>query len=154
MGSEPARQAEPQKAPPMKACPLFALLVAALSLGCGGSHGPQLFPVQGKVTYEGKPLSRGTIIFNPVNEALPASRGEIQPDGTYVLSLAQAGDGAVPGEHRVIVNSSTQVKQGMEINDPDYELPRPLVPTKYSSLSTTPLSQTVKEEPNTIDIEL
>ncbi|UUO06393.1 hypothetical protein M4951_23985 [Blastopirellula sp. J2-11] len=138
----------------MKALTLFALLAAATSLGCSGNSGPQSFPVQGKVTYEGKPLSRGTIIFNPVNEALPASRGEIQADGTYKLSLAQKGDGAVPGEHRVIVNSSTQVKQGMEIDDPNYELPRPLVPIKYSSLSTTPLSQTVKAEANTIDIEL
>lgn len=138
----------------MKACTLFSLLLAAMLLGCSGNAGPQAFPVQGTITYDGKPLSRGTIIFNPVDETLPASRGEIQADGTYVLSLSREGDGAVAGEHRVIVNSSTEVKSGLEVNDPNYELPRPLIPPKYSSLSTTPLSETVKAEPNTIDIEL
>ncbi|WP_146432031.1 hypothetical protein [Blastopirellula retiformator] len=132
---------------------LFLLCLLA-AIGCGGQQGPRPYPVRGVITFDGKPLTRGTIIFNPVDQAHPASRGEIQSDGSYVLSLTAAGDGAIPGEHRVIVNSSTQVESGLEVGDPNYQIPRPLVPPKYSSLSTTPLSHTVKAEANTIDIAL
>jgi hypothetical protein len=49
----------------------------------------------------GKPLTKGTIYFEPVSAPGLKASGKIQPDGTYSLTTYQEGDGAVEGEHRV-----------------------------------------------------
>jgi hypothetical protein len=68
-------------------------------------------PVKGKVTYKGKPLARGTVKFEP-DGAGRAATGEIQSDGTFVLTTYKQGDGAVPGHHRVaVVGGETQAKE-------------------------------------------
>ena len=58
------------------------LILAAglvLSSGCGSSL-PKTAPVGGRVTYNGKPVVSGTIVFQPA-QGRPAM-GDIQPDGS------------------------------------------------------------------------
>ena len=78
------------------------LAIVALS-GCGEASstytGP-LIPVKGKVTYKGQPLINGTVSFEP-DGAGREVQGEINPDGTYVMSTYKPGDGIVPGLYRV-----------------------------------------------------
>ena len=64
-------------------------------------------PVKGKVTYKGKPLTEGEIVFEPDNSGREA-HGSIQPDGSFELTTFKTGDGAVPGTHRVAVTSGNQ----------------------------------------------
>jgi len=83
------------------------LLVALLcgSVGCfGGAVRPKTVPVSGKVTWNGQPLTKGTISFVPTSDAqtFPAS-GEIDSGGNYKLKTFQPGDGAMPGEYRIAV---------------------------------------------------
>jgi hypothetical protein len=83
----------------------FALLV---SCGCGSSpraDGSAIVPVKGKVTYKGKPLTEGSITFEPDDFGREA-HGSIKPDGTFVLTTFKEGDGAVRGLHRVAVTGS------------------------------------------------
>jgi hypothetical protein len=96
-----------------------ALLLSAAGLaccgGCGSSpSGPPAgatIPVKGKVTYRGKPLTRGTITFEPTDAGRDAN-GAIQSDGSFTLTTFKDGDGAIPGTHKVKVNNAgRQVRQ-------------------------------------------
>jgi hypothetical protein len=85
----------------------FVLLAVASisclgSIGCGSSQGVMvgnLVPVKGTVTYKGKLVTKGTVFVEP--EAGRPAQGEIQPDGTYVLSTTKPGDGVIAGTHKV-----------------------------------------------------
>src|SRR6516165_7707037 len=86
------------------------LTSAALLFGCGGDSGrPKLGRVAGKVTYNGKPVTKGVVSFIPASGPGAATgqsaTGEIGSDGYYQLTTFESGDGAVLGEHRVIVQS-------------------------------------------------
>lgn len=126
-----------------KAAILPIFLIAATS-GCTHEQGAL---VKGTVTYEGKRLGGGTVLFNPMDDDLPATHAPIQTDGTYQLR-------ATPGKHKVVVNFYTKVDPEVEVGDPGYQVPRPLIPPKYSSLQTTPLRATVEPGETTVDLTL
>lgn len=95
--------------------------------GCGGSTEQAAtllkpVPVKGSVLYKGKPLTGGTVRFEPEDGGREAS-GNIEPDGTFTLTTFQAADGAVAGKHRVAV-------------DPPADKPKAL-PAKYKSAASS-----------------
>ena len=97
----------------------FVLAIVLLSScwGCGSNAGPYVgktVPVKGKITYKGKPLTQGQIVFEP-NDIGREAYGSIQPDGTFELSTFAKGDGAVPGTHRVTVMSGRVGKVGVPV---------------------------------------
>src|SRR4051812_44177002 len=92
--------------------PVAALGVGAavVALPGGGSRKPAQTPtvVRGAVTFQGRPLAGGLVVFSPDPDrggsGKPA-RGEIGPDGRYELRLG--GDPAVPpGWYRVAIAAS------------------------------------------------
>jgi hypothetical protein len=87
---------------------LLAALLLGGSSGCGASGAgklPDLIPVKGKVTFKGQPLTTGTVHFEPDDFGRPAT-GELQSDGTFVLSTFKEGDGVVRGHHRVSITDT------------------------------------------------
>src|SRR4051812_27828313 len=83
-------------------CTMGALLAA---LGCSSDDGVgKRYSVSGNVTYQGKPLAKGTIGFQPENQAERGASGEIV-DGAYTLSTQTPGDGAFPGKYKVSIAS-------------------------------------------------
>jgi hypothetical protein len=82
-----------------------ALVLVSL-LGCGKST----HAVKGTVTYQGKPLAGGgAITFLPLdNQSDKIANGTIAEDGTYSLTTSRPGDGARPGEFRVVIIQSTE----------------------------------------------
>jgi hypothetical protein len=80
------------------------IAVCGLLSGCGNSAG--LYPVSGKVTYQGEPAVGATVTFvrkgaaDPFKEVAP--QGVVGEDGTFSLR-GPGGDGAVPGEYAVLV---------------------------------------------------
>ncbi|VTS02063.1 hypothetical protein [Tuwongella immobilis] len=81
---------------------LVALAVTLLS-GCGGSD---VVSVSGKVTYNGKPVTGGSLTFLPVASGESKEAGKpggavIQSDGTFVVGTHSENDGAIPGKHKV-----------------------------------------------------
>ncbi len=85
---------------------LILVLIVCLGggWGCSASNGalPGLIPVKGKVTYKGKPLAHGVVVFEPDGYGREA-RGKLESDGTFILTTIEKGDGVVPGECRVYV---------------------------------------------------
>lgn len=84
-------------------------LVAAVTLLAGCSRGDfAVAPVKGKVLRDGKAVEGGSVTFRPVEvvttkaelKGKPAS-GQVNPDGTFVLSTYGVNDGAVIGKHTV-----------------------------------------------------
>lgn len=142
------------------------VLTAALPIGCGPAGGkrPPLGKVHGTITYNGKPVPRGTVTFTPVAGAkgnpsgMPAI-GQIQSDGSYELTTFDTGDGAVLGQHSVTITSQTEAPEPMKTMPPPdeaikYVKANRLLPEKYSDPKETPLKYTVDAGENTIDIPL
>ncbi len=121
-------------------------VVLFVGLGCGGQ---KTYPVRGKVVYpDGTPLPGGLISFEPLdpNAGHIGARGIIQEDGTFRLGTFQDQDGAVEGEHRVLVlppaMSEEDVAKGA----------KPWIDRKYRSYDTSGLKFHVKREANDFTI--
>ena len=114
--------------------------------------GPKTYPVQGKVTYKGEPVPKGTITFQP-DQGQP-SVADIQPDGTYRLSTFKEGDGAVAGHYRVFVIANTADPTKIPGSSPGWTPPKDLVPTKYNKPETSGLKATVSEEQKEYNFDL
>jgi hypothetical protein len=125
--------------------------------GCGGSTDelPRR-PVTGTVTFDGKPLERGTIAFQP-ESGLPTAAAVPVNGGSYSVARQQ---GLVPGTYKVSVSSSAPTTAAV---DPATGTPPPpgkptpppreLLPTRYNA--STELSVEVKAEgSNSFDFTL
>jgi len=137
---------------PTRALALLALL-AASTWGCGSkSERPETLPVQGKVTYKGQPVPKGTVTFQ--SDSGQTATGEIQSDGTYKLSTFAEGDGALPGHHKVMIIANDADPTLMPGSSPGYKPPKDLVPKKYEKLETSGLQADVTKDKSSIDFEL
>src|SRR5438876_932168 len=81
---------------------VFVLSVAFLAMGLPGcSRGPAVGEVSGKVTFERKPVTEGTITFINPTTGYAAEAG-LQKDGSYVVVTPEGG--LVVGDYLVMVN--------------------------------------------------
>ncbi len=82
--------------------------VLAAMIGCGGgASGVKTVPVKGKVTLDGKPVEGATVQFAPEDSAGRAASGVTKSDGTFELTTAGGGPGAVPGKYKVAITKRT-----------------------------------------------
>lgn len=117
------------------------LAIALMVCGCGRDN---LSHVQGKISYQGVPVSHGIINFiGPDN--LPHG-SSIAADGSYAFALP-------PGTYDVIIAAPAVVPEGWAEGDPPPET-KPEVPEKYNLRQTSGLKKTVSEPDQTIDFEL
>ena len=110
------------------------------------------YPVEGTVTFpDGTPLQRGWVEFQPVTADQPTSaRGQIGPDGRYRLTTFRQHDGAIEGEHRVLVSSPPAVDRDRNPH------PQPVTDPRFQRFETSGLSFTVSKEQaqNRFDIQV
>jgi hypothetical protein len=130
---------------------LLWLLLFPLALGCGGSKLPPMEKVTGVVKYDGKPLTRGIILFEPDpahGKSGPSAIGTIGPDGRYELTTDKT-KGAMIGFHRVGIESRAEPKDHTDT------LPKSLIPEKYTLPTTSGITkEVVKGKANEINIDL
>ena len=86
------------------------VLAGSACLGCGS--GVTLVPAGGVVQHDGKPMTGGKVLLLPIEKG-NAAIGQIQENGSFLLTTFKPEDGAVPGRYRVTVVSDLQV-QGKE----------------------------------------
>jgi hypothetical protein len=137
----------PMRSPRSIAAALALVLAACGGCGAGGAEHSATVPVKGKVTYKGKPLTKGTVTFEPTGAGREAS-GELGPDGTFVLSTWTKDDGAVPGHHRVSI-SGTGTGQPAGSKKPNE-----LIPVKYTAPSSSKLEADVSKEQGEFTFDL
>lgn len=139
-----------------------ALCVTLAVAGCSGDPNvPKLGKVYGKVTYKGKAVEGGHVVFTPAagkgGATGQAATGEIESDGTYDLTTFNTGDGAILGQHIVTV---TITEKGYVMPRPkadgtiDYKLPKNEAPKRYATADKSPLRCTVVEGKQEFNLEL
>jgi hypothetical protein len=130
-----------------RACPPFVLVFAFVALfvaGCGTSYDAT---VNGTVTLDGQPLTKGNVAFVPVGEGAVAN-GAIQSDGAFTLHTATE-QGLAPGRYKVTVVATDPPPPG------DDETPGVLLtPRVYGDVKTTPLVKEVVAGTNTFELPL
>ena len=125
----------------------IGLIVGFALLNVIGCHrGPKIVPASGRVTYQGKPLKFGTVIFQPF-EGQPA-KGKIQPDGTFVLSTYKEGDGVVVGDHKIRVTCYSSQDPTLPRTGGERALGKLLIPERYTFYDRSGLVATVREKDN------
>ena len=117
--------------------PLLLLQLA----GCGGKEPRVMAPVNGKVTYQGKPLPYGQVMM--IHNSGHTGGGLIRSDGSYELQ-------AQVGENRVMIRCQegldlSKIAPGEGIPLKDY---KSLIPGKYANDTTSGLIIDVVEGPN------
>jgi len=127
---------------PQRAKLVLAVGLGLLTVGCSSGKLP-LASAGGKVTYQGKPLEFGTILFQPTGGGLTA-RGEIQPDGTFVLGTYSDGDGAVIGKHKISITCNDTQRPGYTLAPgAEATVGKSLIPEKYTEAETSGLQAEV-----------
>ena len=121
---------------------------------------------RGKSPNKGQPVAKGLVTFIPVGgpgaTTGQSATGEIGKDGSFSVSTFENNDGAVLGEHIVVVQSREDdpALEGRDMPIPDAQgrtktkPPKNLVPEKYAVSEKSPLRQTVVAGGNTFTIEL
>lgn len=142
-----------------------ALLVV---VGCGSDDTglSRRYSVSGTVKYKGEPVPKGSITFEPTSESGRHATGTIE-NGAYSLSTSgSSGDGALPGNYKVIIISTTvdmtelAKKSGGLVRQGDTDFQQVLknakdvVPKKYFRSETSPLTAKVEEKAQTINFDL
>ncbi|QDU73402.1 hypothetical protein Pan97_03730 [Bremerella volcania] len=146
-------------------CPRLAfaalvLTMAAVMLGC--DSGPSLGQVTGTVTYQGKPIEKGTIVFE-----VPGTRsafGKIENGKIVDVSTFESGDGVPLGEATVAVNAYDDAGMSTEQTSPNGQnapggtgrmvIGKNLIPAKYSNPTTSNLHVTIEAGMNVVELNL
>lgn len=133
---------------------LICILVSTLT-GCGDGH-PARSLVTGTVSYNGKPLSIGSLVFVPV-EGGPSAQGKVARDGSYEMGTFKEDDGVIPGDYKVMIIALTS-SGGSGLPEDEVKAnnePVSVIPEWYGDLEKSGLLVTVfADKPNTIDFPL
>ncbi len=96
--------------------------LAAVLPACGGSDGPPLYPVHGKVMYKGQPAAGATVILRRLdpepNTTPPVAAGQVEDDGTFSVAVDQRGDGAPAGKYVALIQWRKKAEGGEPKPDP------------------------------------
>jgi hypothetical protein len=121
---------------------LILLLVVA-PFGCSGENAASVplkdQRVTGKVVLAGgKPLTRGRIVFVPLQEPFMPLYGKLGPDGTYTLGAGGIGTSVSHGDFRVCIEPPGYAP-GMKPKGVGF-------PARYLNESTSGLKATIDEQ--------
>jgi hypothetical protein len=117
-----------------------AVVCCAALAGC--ARDSELAPVTGRVTYRGKPVPLGAVMFVPARGL--AAVGSVDAEGRFELHSRGPGDGATLGTHKVAFLPPFPPPPGY-----------PAIPKRYRDAETSGLTFEVKAgTPNVCDIDL
>ena len=132
----------------MNRLPSISFYVVKLGLvllaGCNRTPAEWLpvFPVEGQVLLEGRPMPGALVIFHPQGGGPKAPRptAHADKDGKFRLTTYTKQDGAPAGPYSVTVEWRQLVVRGEDVQVSDN-----LLPVRYASSATTTLTARVNE---------
>jgi hypothetical protein len=138
--------------PPVKSA---LSLLALLTVGCSQSEFDEIYPVVGRITFDGEPLveESTTVWFQPDTTQGNASTfdalGTVDRDGKYTLRT-KGVNGACPGWYKVVVTARADTPQhpAGPADSRHRPVARSLLPDRYGQAQTTPLAVEVVAEPD------
>jgi hypothetical protein len=120
-------------------------LLVALLAGCGDGL-PQRAPVAGRVTYQGRSLEIGQIVFVP--ERGRSAFGKIRNSKIVDVTTFEKGDGVIVGNSKIGIKCVTNMDSIVGPHEP-------MIPTKYFDPDSAGLSTTIRPgELNKLNFEL
>lgn len=141
------------------ACCCLSLGLLTLLAGCGKNpHSAEHTDVSGKVLFQGKPLPGGIVSFVAVNGGFAAT-GTIDENGNYQIK-APVGDVEISVMNRMLQSSSGSKRMPPRLKKAEATENQLLkgrwvkIPSHYEDPQTSGLKYTVKQGPQTHDIEL
>lgn len=133
---------------PPRLLPMAGIVVVLSLVGCGGAKSRNLpkSPVSGEVTFDGKHLPDGQIVF--VHESGEMASVTFKDDGKYKASVAQ-------GKNQVMVKSVV-ITGGTDgpTRAASMEIQTSRIPEKYSTPALSGLEYVVTAGENKYDVEL
>jgi hypothetical protein len=137
---------------------IFTLLLLPIVIGCNNNNPQRRVAVHGEVTFDGKPLEQGSILFSSVvgttpmvatgspikngKFSLPAEKGLI-PDQTYSVQFRAIEE--IPDTRKETTDNSTGMNLVIQT--------RSILPRKYGAESKERVTAT-KKSPNVFQFEL
>jgi hypothetical protein len=122
----------------------LAWLALIVVTGCGGEAGPRTVAVRGIVTYNGKPLTKGEVVFAPVDPTKSkGATAAIGTDGRFTPSTNRSGDGLMVGDYRITVTSyvvdtlNTPPPELAKLKDGGLAIPKRYTIAEQSGLTAT-----------------
>jgi hypothetical protein len=130
---------------------LFVVGLACLA-GCGRKSAdgrPTLVPVSGQVLVNKQPSEGARVVFSPDGHAYAAA-AVTDAEGRFELQTFDPGDGAVPGNYKVMVSKFEVIDRPDGGVDENHFLPE-----KYRNPAASGLTAVVTESgPNDITLDL
>lgn len=127
---------------------LAAGLLLATAGGCAEAKPERVavYPVAGKITFQGQPAHGALITLHPKGgplENVPTPRANVGPDGAFRVTTFDGGDGAPAGEYVLTVQWYKPVKRGADIVAGPNVIPR-----KYAAPESSGKVVTIAAGPN------
>lgn len=107
-----------------------------------------VFPVSGKVAFNGEVPDGALVVFHPTNavEKAPRPSAKVKQDGTFTVTTYDGDDGAPAGDYRVTIQWFKLVKKGADVSaGPN------VLPAQYSAPERSPWKVTVAESRNDLN---
>ena len=123
----------------------MASLLAALGCSSKGGHLPKTVPAAGVVTLDGKPVDGAQVVFVPAAEGATGAFGTTNASGHFSLRSYEEKDGAIPGDYKVQVSKTVEVKLKGNLDGGDAVRFDYAVPAKYTGAKTSGLTVTVPD---------
>jgi len=124
-------------------------LAAITFIGCGGSGEPvvEVITINGTVTYEGAPVTEGSVQFEDTSTGISSS-AELGAEGAFSIETAT-------GDYKVTVTPPmVEIDQGPDSPPAEGYKEVDNIPEKYRQLNSTDLTAKVTEDGQTIDFDL
>ena len=136
---------------------IIFLLVMATALGCARER-PKTAAVSGRITFDGDPLPGAAVLFMPQAGGRPAS-GITDDDGMYRLTTFVAHDGALLGNHTVLITKQETIvlaSSAESAGTPPVGMPvaRSIIPERYGNADFSQLAADVVGHENHFDFDL
>jgi hypothetical protein len=131
----------------MKALTLLSLSSLLLAAGCGEGNPDGRVGVSGRISFQGKPLSNGRIVFAPAKGTPGLAAGGKVEAGRFQID---ADDGPTAGEYQVTVTIGVLRKDPKIGSDPDDK--SQLIPPVEQTFEVTHII--VSDRDNILDLEL
>lgn len=134
----------------------FSLTLVIAMFGC--NSGPRMAPVKGTVTYDDKPIAKGTIRFE--SPGYRPSTGKIINGEIVEMTTTRAGDGVPVGAHKIAVwatedaDSAVVPNPGESKVGANYMSGKSLIRVDYNNPDTSGLTAEIKPGENVLAFKL
>lgn len=132
------------------ALPCWVLVSLTLVLGCSKGKTqwtdgrPPVFTAKGQVMFEGKPVEKATVTFQPVDSQGRGGSAVTDENGFFEAQTYEPGDGLTAGTHKVAIQKTLFVDKAgnvvTEIREPGSAVEKDFLPKKYRQFDKSGLT--------------